>query len=215
MYVAEVDALTSPEGQQKRTYVLTPGNEGVTRDDLQFQEYAAYLMRALHSRGFVPASKAEYADVAIVLSYGIGEPQTTQYTYTVPIWGQTGLAATQTYGTATTYGNSTNYAGTTTYAPTYGITGYMPQVGTRTDYLRYAVVAAYDPDSSTKKNGSQKQYWRTTVTSSGWSDDLRVVFPVMIAASAPYLGTSAGKKVPVRLYENDESVRSVKGEPIK
>ena len=214
MFEVDVDALTSPEGQQKRTYVLLPGNEGVSQEDLQFQEYAAYLRRALQSRGFVPAQHAGDADVAIVLSYGIGEPQTIQYTYSVPVWGQTGLVASQTYGTATTYGNSASYTGTTTYQPTYGVTGYVPQVGTRTQYRRYAVMTAYAAKAP-KKNEPQKEYWRTTVTSSGWSGDLREVFPVMIAAATPYLATSTGKKVPVSLYENDNSVRAVKGQPLE
>jgi hypothetical protein len=62
-----VDSLAAPTAQQQRTYLLLPGNEGVTWDDLQFQEYAVYLMRVLNAQGFVSAERAEQADVAIVL----------------------------------------------------------------------------------------------------------------------------------------------------
>jgi len=114
-----VDSLASAGADQHRTYVLLPGNEGVTWEDLQFQEYSRYVQRALEARGFQPAQEAEDADVAIVLSYGIGDPQTRQYTYSLPVWGQTGVSSSHTYGTATAYGNTASYSGTTTYTPSY------------------------------------------------------------------------------------------------
>lgn len=209
-----VDSLAALNAKEKRTYILLPGNEGITWDDLQFQEYAVYLMRVLNAQGFVSPEKAEDADVAIVLSYGIGDPQTTQYSYSLPVWGQTGVASAQTYGTATSYGNSASYSGTTTYTPTYGVTGYTSHTGTQTTYFRYALVTGYDFKvfRETKK---QVQLWRTTITSSGSSGDLRQVFPVLISASVPYLATNTGKQVPVQIYENDKIVRAVKGEAVE
>lgn len=209
-----VDSLASLSAQQKRTYLLLPGNEGVTWDDLQFQEYAAYLMRVLNAEGFTSARNAEEADVAIVLSYGIGDPQTTQYSYSLPVWGQTGVSSAHTYGTATSYGNSASYSGTTKYTPTYGIKGYTSHVGTRTTYFRFAQITAYD-FKAFKETEKQVQLWRTTVTSSGSSGDLRQVFPILIGASVPYIATNTGKQVPVNLYENDKIVRAVKGELIE
>lgn len=208
-----VDSLASPAAQQKRTYLLLPGNEGVTWDDLQFQEYAGYVMRVLNAQGFVSAQKADAADVAIVLSYGIGDPQKTQYSYSLPVWGQTGVSSAHTYGTATAYGNSASYSGTTTYTPTYGVTGYTSHVGTQTTYFRYALITGYD-FKAFKESEKQIQLWRTTVTSSGSSGDLRQVFPILISATVPYLATNTGKQVPVQLYENDKIVRAVKGEQV-
>lgn len=209
-----VDSLASPAAQQKRTYLLLPGNNGVTWDDLQFQEYAVYVMRALNAQGFIAAKKTEDADIAIVLSYGIGDPQTTQYSYSLPVWGQTGVSSVHTYGTATAYGNSASYSGTTTYTPTYGVTGYTSHVGTQTTYFCYALITGYD-FKAFKETGKQIQLWRTTVTSSGSSGDLRQVFPVLISASVPYLATNTGKQVSVQLYENDKIVRAVKGVPVE
>lgn len=209
-YVA-VDALASPAAQQKRTYLLLPGNEGDTWDDLQFQEYATYLMRVLNAQGFVSTEKEEDADVAIVLSYGLGDPRSSQYNYSLPVWGQTGVSSAHTYGTATAYGNSATYSGTTTYTPTYGIAGYTSHVGTRTTYFRYALITAYD-FKAFKETEKQIQLWRTTITSTGSSGDLRQVFPILISASVPYLATNTGKQVSVQLYECDKIVRVVKGE---
>lgn len=131
-YHVEVDSLAAPTAREKHTYLLLPGNEGITWDDLQFQEYALYVMRVLNSQGFISADKAEDADVAIVLSYGIGDPKTRQYSYALPVWGETGVSSSHTYGTATAYGNSAYYSGTTTYTPTYGVTGYATQLGSVT-----------------------------------------------------------------------------------
>lgn len=209
-----VDSLAALTAQEKRTYILLPGNEGVTWDDLQFQEYAAYLLRVLNAQGFVSTEKAEDADVAIVLSYGIGDPQTRQYSSSLPVWGQTGVASSQTYGTATSYGNSASYSGTTTYTPTYGVTGHTSQIGTQTTYFRYALITGYD-FKAFRESKKQGQLWKTTITSSGSSGDLRQVFPILIGAAVPYLATNTGKQVPVKLYENDEIVRSVKGDAVE
>jgi hypothetical protein len=152
--------------------------------------------------------------VAIVLSYGIGDPETTQYSYSLPVWGQTGVSSARTYGTATTYGNTSYYSGSTTYTPSYGVTGYTSHVGAQTTYFRHALITGYDLKAF-KETEKQVQLWRTTVTSTGSSGDLRRVFPVLIGAAIPYLATNTGKQVPVQLYENDQIVRIVKGETVE
>ncbi len=169
-----VDSLASPTAVNEKTYILLPGNQGVTWNDLQFQEYASYLMRVLAAHGYVPAKTADEADVAIVLSYGIGDPQTHQYSYSLPVWGQTGIASSNTYGAATAYGNTASYSGTTTYTPSYGITGYTTQTGSYTTYFRYVLIDAYD-FSVFRKSKEQIEIWKTTITSMGSSGDLRRV----------------------------------------
>jgi hypothetical protein len=169
-------------------------------------------MRVLDALGFVPAKKAEDADVAVVLSYGIGDPQTQQYTYSLPLWGQTGVSSAYTYGTLTAYGNTATYSGMTTYTPRYGVTGYATQTGSVTTYFRYALITGYDFKEFRESN-KQTQIWRTVITSSGVSGDLRQVFPVMMGAGMPYLASSTGKQVSVQLTESDVMVRAVKGEP--
>jgi len=206
-----VDSLASLAAQEHRTYVLLPGNEGVTWDDLQFQEYAQYVKRALHAQGFRLAENAEDANVAIVLSYGIGDPKTHQYTYSLPVWGQTGVSSAHTYGTATAYGSMATYSGTTTYTPTYGVTGYTSHVGSVTTYFRYARITGYDFEAFRESN-KQLELWRTTISSSGTSGDLRQVFPVLISAAIPYFATNTGKQVQVQLYESDDAVKTIRGE---
>jgi len=209
-----VDSLASLQAPSKKTYLLIPGNEGVTWDDLQFQEFAIYLMRVLNAQGYVSAKSADEADLAIILSYGIGDPQTHQYSYSLPTWGQTGVSSANTYGTATTYGNTTSVNATTTYQPTYGVTGYNTYTGTRVTFFRYAFITGYD-FGKYKETEQQTQLWQTTITSTGSSGDLRRVFPILIGASAPYLATNTGQKVNVSLKEEDKVVKAVKGLPVE
>jgi hypothetical protein len=207
----KVDSLASHETQEKLNYIMLSGNKDATPNDLQFQEFAAYLARALDSRGFVYAQNSEDADLAILLSYGIGEPQTNNYTYSLPVWGQTGVSSAYTYGTASAYGNTATYSGTTTYEPTYGITGYTTHTGSKTTYFRYVVITGYDYEVF-KETDKEIQLWQTKITSVGESGDLRQVFPILIGAAVPYIAKNTGKKVPVTLYESDNIVKVVKGE---
>jgi len=213
-FVVEVDSLARDEAGNAESYILLPGNEGVEINDLQFQEYARYLIRALASRGYELAEHAEDAELAIIMSYGIGDPKTHQYTYSLPVWGQTGVSSSHTSGTATAFGNSATYSGTTTNTPKYGITGYTAGVGSVTSYFRYAHIVAYD-FSEYRKTEEEIQLWRTSLTSSGSSGDLRRVFPILISAAVPHLGTNTGQQVEVKLFETDDVVSAIKGVPDK
>ena len=206
----------------KNSYILLPGNKDTKAEDLQFKEYTAYVNRALINQGFTPAGSFEKANVAIFLVYGIGDPQKHQFSYSLPVWGQTGVSSSTTYGTSNTYGtlntygNYGNYRGsttssnTTTYTPTYGIKGYTSHIGTIITYFRFMVLDAIDLDEY-KATKNEIQLWKTTVTSAGSSGDLRRVFPILIAASQQYIGKNTGQKVKVNLFEEDARVIDIKG----
>ena len=195
-----VDSIgnSSPD---KKTYLLLSGNNDVKADDLQFKEYAAYVHRALIEQGFVLAESPEKANVGIFLSYGIGEPREHQYSYNTSKYGQTGVSSSNTTGRVSSGGS---FSGTTTYTPTYGVTGSETHVETYTTYFRYMILDAVDMEK-------EVQLWKTTVTSSGSSGDLRLVLPILVAASTQYIGTNTGKEVKVKLNENDEKVLKIKG----
>jgi hypothetical protein len=210
-YDVSIDSLQAPGSDDKKSFILLPGNKATPVDDLQFREYAAYIYRALISRGFVPAESTETAQLAIFLAYGIGDPQQHIYSYAVPVWGQTGVSSSTTYGTMSTFGNYGTYSGTTTYTPTYGIKGYQSQVGTYTTYFRFLVLVAIDL-SELKKSKKVTPLWKTTVTSTGSSGDLRLVFPAMVAASKPYIATNSGQQIKITIAETDPSILEIKGQ---
>ena len=206
-----VDSLASSEASFKKTYLLLPGNQGVKEADLQFQEYAAYLKRVLETKGYVYTTLKEDADLVIYLAYGIGDPETYQYAYSLPVWGHTGYLTSRAVIAETDAEGETTYRGYTAYTPTYGIRGYSTYIDTRTAYRRFALITAYDYEQF-KKDKKEVQLWKTTITSIGISDDLRRIVPVLMAASIPYLATDTGHKVYVTLTEADDVVLKVRGE---
>ncbi len=209
-FVSSVDSLAQADAAAKKRYVLLPGGKGVEPGDLQFQEFAAYVEKVLAEKGFVKAGTFQDADVAIFLAYAIGDPQTYQYTYSIPTWGQTGVSSANTYGTVSAYGGMATYSGTTTYTPTYGITGATTHIGTNTMYTRFLFLDAYDVPTYVKEK-RMAQVWRTSVVSAGSSGDLRLVVPYMVTAMKPYLGKNTGQKVKVEVPANDTAVQVLRG----
>ncbi len=204
-FFTTVDSLAAPAAAAMHRYILLPADDGISAGDLQFQEFAGYVDRALERRGFEKAEEFADADIAIFLSYAIGGPQTHRYTYRMPTWGQTGVSGATTTATVSTYGNTSSYSANTTYTPTYGVTGYTAVDASRTTSTRSLVVLAYDA-SAFKKNQSMSEVWKTTVVSTGSSSDLRRVFPYMVVAMLPYMATNTGQKVEVTVAENSPVV---------
>jgi len=218
--IASIDSIG--DAKEYKTYILLPSNKGIKEDDLQFKEYAVYVNRALSKKGFILAESFQKADMAIFLGYGIGDPNTHQYTYSVPTWGQTGVSSSTTntnsraYGSLNTYGNYGTYSGntntnsTTTYTPTYGVTGSTTHLGSYITYTRYIILNAVDLNEY-KKSKRDVQLWKTTVQSTGGSGDLRSVFPIIVAASNDYIATNTGGRVQVGLLIDDARVLEIKG----
>jgi hypothetical protein len=208
-FYVDIDSISSSNADSKKKYVLIPGMKDVKNTDLQFMEFTKYIDNALISRGFIKAKKTEDANIAIFLVYGIGNPQEHTYSYAIPMWGQTGVSSSTTFGNINTFGNIGTYSGTTTYNPTYGVTGYIPATGSYVTYFKFLELDAVDLDEF-RKSQKMNQLWKTTVTSSDQSGDLRFVFPIMVAAAKEYLGSNTGQKIQVILTIEDQRVVEIK-----
>lgn len=207
-YATNVDSLAAPDATQKNRYILLPGMEEVHEDDLQFMEFAKYVNKILQQKGFIKAPSSDSADIAIALSYSVGDPEFYNYSYTVPTWGQTGVAASNTVGTVSAFGNTATYSGTTTYTPTYGITGSQTHTGTDILYYRDVRLAAYDLTSYSESQ-PMRQVWISKAYSVGSSGDLRKVFPYILVSMKNLIATNSGKKIRVTLKENDKAVQEL------
>ena len=102
------------------------------------------------------------------------------------------------------------YSGTTTYTPTYGITGYTTETGSYTTYTRFLLLDAYDL-AIYKREQKLSQVWKTNVISIGRSNDLRFVFPYMVAALKPYVAENTGRLVQVDIEEASPAVLELIG----
>jgi len=206
LFEVKVDAISRSK-MDRKTYVLLPGNKDTNADDLQFEEYAIYLNRALNMEGFVAAHSVEKADIIVFAAYGIGAPQEHQYSYSLPVWGKTGISSSNTNGSMDAFGN---FHATTTHTPTYGITGSSTYTDSYATYFRFMVLEAFDLGEY-RKSKKEIQLWKITATSSGTSSDLRLVFPMLVAASKPYIGRNSGAQIEVILREDDERIGEITG----
>jgi hypothetical protein len=186
--------------------------EETTPEDLRFKEFAGYTRTALQARGFRMTNDPNKAEVLILLSYGISDPQEHIYSYAQPVYGSTGGSYSTTYGNISGTSGYSTFSGTTYQYPRFGVVGAVPMIGSYVTYTRFVKIEAYD----------QRQYrtyhagallWETNIVSAGASDDLRKVFPIMLAAALPYIGENTGAKVDVVLRDNSKEVERITDPP--
>ncbi len=188
---SEVDSLAAPEVQGKTHFVILPGNKEVNEQDLQFLEFKSYVEKVLATRGFSKASSLENGDVVLFLSYGVGSPEAQYYTYDVPLWMDAGYYYPY-------YRRSRFYS---------GIPAYSQHIESYTTYKRYLVLEAYDMAQYRQKK--LVQLWKTSVSSNGTSDDLRLVFPYMAAAMQAYIGSNTGHMISIYIDEHNPLLREL------
>jgi hypothetical protein len=189
-----VNSLARPDASAMKHYLIMPGSKELEANELQFLEYADYADKVLKKRGFMKVKTLDDADIVIFLSYGVGDPQTYNYSYSLPTWGVTGVSSTTTSGTVNTFGNTSTYSGTTRYTPNYGVTGYRQETVSGTVYKRFIAMDAYDV-AIYKQEKKMKQVWKTNVISTGNSSDLRYIFPMMAVAMKPYIGKNTRRMI--------------------
>jgi hypothetical protein len=168
-----------------------------------------YVGRALKTRGYTEADVKQTPDIEIYLSYGIGNPESRVRTYTVPVWGETNTEVTTNEETVKT-DKVTSTTTTTNITPEYGVTGYARQEENITVYPKYIEIDAYNT-RNTKPGARLEELWKTTIRSEGKKNELRHVFPILIAAASKYLGGNTGQEIEIDLTENHEEVKTIKG----
>lgn len=198
----EIDSLVAASGSQLNSrFVVLPGNAGANESDLQFIEFKTYIEKILTNRGYSKADSLQDSNVVMFLSYGIGAPEVHQFTYDVPLWNDMGFYYP--------YRMSGYYRG---FYPGYGwgMGGYSQRTESYTTFRRHLELEACEKDAYVQQQ-QRKQLWKTTVQSSGSSNDLRLVFPYMAAAMQAYIGTNSGHMLAVDIDENNPLVRALLG----
>ncbi|PXX95909.1 DUF4136 domain-containing protein [Halomonas sp. LBP4] len=157
-----------------KTYLLVPlrGQES----SLEYKTYAELVRKELGKYQYREVSGDEIPNVVIAFSYGIDSGR--EKLDSIPVFGQTGVSSSTTYGTLSTYGNYGTYSGTTTYTPNYGIVG--SSTVSRTEYGRGLWL--YIIDASSVGTETLNVLYEGSVRSSGSSSQLSRVMPAMIEA---------------------------------
>jgi hypothetical protein len=191
---------------KSQTYGLFSGDKSIDEKDLFYKEYRKLVNNSLEKAGFQNTESKKTGDIAIFLTYGIGEPVTRTEAYAIPIFGQTGYSSATTTGHL--YGG--NYSGTTTFNPQYGVTGTTTGYSTTTSYTRFLILDAVD-----FRSGKPEPRWKVIVASTGPSDDLRRVFPALALAAGQFAGKNPGQTLNFEIQENDSLLQEIKQKPIQ
>ncbi len=162
-----------PHGIAGTTYALVPFKE--QEGSLEHKTYEQLLRQELNSKGFREAM-LDLADVVVFMAYGIDTGR--EVVFPIPIFGQTGVSSSSTYGTFQSYGGYGSYSGTTTYTPTYGIVGAAPV--SQTQYTRFLRMDILEKMALSQQN--IKKVYEAKVVSRGRSGQLSEVLPTMIKA---------------------------------
>lgn len=216
-FYVKIDGLAVPTAVTTKRYLLVPGSvslqhvgvEGILPTDLRFKEFARYVRKALTSHGYKYTDDPTQAEVAIFMNYGMGEPQTNYGAYSEPVITKVSGGTSTSSATTSGAGGTSHTIGTITEQDQYGVVGTETTVGTSTAYFSYLILTATDIHASIERQEIVK-LWRTTATSEGSTGDLRRVFPVLVAAAQPHIGTDTGQQVSVYLWEDDERVLAIK-----
>lgn len=208
-YSVGVSGFTDPAYAGGKSYWLLPGQKGVTDDDLEFREYARYVRRGLSQAAFFESAGLDHADLVIFLSYGIGDTKEHHYSYSLPIYGQTGGGTASFRGTIYSgYGSATTY-GTIYQQPQFGVVGSQQISGTDVTHLRYMFVDALD-GKAYRTDNKMVSVWRTDVMSRGSSGDLRRVFPVLVVAATPHFGKNTKERIILDISETDKKLEEMR-----
>jgi hypothetical protein len=205
----EVSSLADPAPTPGRTYVLLPTQSDQDPNDLQFREFAKYVNGALKRQGYTLAPDVRSADLAVFLAYGVGDPRVHTYSYSVPVYGRIGGETATVDLWTTGPSGTTNTSGTVTSSSRSMKLGTETVTETELHYFRYLVLDAIDLNTF-RKSEKVLPVWKSIVTSTGRSSDLRLVFPILVAASEQYLGRNTAKQLSILLTEQDPAVLRVR-----
>jgi len=184
-YRVTVDAITADKAPISPTsYEIKALDKNKSSESLIFKRHSTKLAEVLEQKGYTPATAD--AKQTIYFDYGLEKLKEATETYSEP-----------DFSVHVGYG----YGGY--YDPFYGGIfggGYRTYRQTHIYYNRYITLLA--------KDQFNKELWRVDVSSVGESKNLRKIIPLLIKASAPYLGTNTDE--PIKLVIKDTPKKEVK-----
>jgi hypothetical protein len=177
IFTTHVKSLSVPIDDSTKSYFIRNVN-GEKPDNSLRQNARLKFIRKLFKRcGYIETSPTK-AKLEIDIIFGITEPK--KETGSTPIFGQTGVSSSTTYGSFSSYGT---YNSTTYNTPTYGVVG--SQSYSYDKYTRFLVVTGY--------SRANKELFESEAISSGTSGDLDRVLPMLTFNMLPYLGKNISK----------------------
>ncbi|WP_262017013.1 membrane lipoprotein lipid attachment site-containing protein [Serratia liquefaciens] len=188
-----IDALSSGKSIGKKYIVLPAKSELQQNDQLYYAQVEGYLDRVLRDKGYQKVQDKQVADQAVFLNYWHDGGVSNTRDEVVPIWGETGVSSSTTYGTVTpSYGGGGRINATTTYTPSYGVTGAVSRKVTDTYFSSGFRVESYD--ASELRSGKEVSLWRTSATSTATDLNDRRDIKMLFFISRQYFGENLSEK---------------------
>jgi len=208
----KLDAYSNKENiTNKKVALMVCNDDRIPKHDLKNIELEDYIKKALVPKGYTFTDKNEDANIVIFYEYGISDPRYYTSEKIVPIWGVTGIGSSITT-TSVQRGIITGkpYLQQSTFnTPSYGKIGERVVTETTTKYLCWANISAYDADYY-RKIGEDKMLWLTEITSETKNDNLREIFPYMMAAAKEHIGQSRIEHYIISSYPVDRRIIELK-----
>jgi hypothetical protein len=208
----QVSSIADTEIKPATTrYVLLNGNAEGQENDLFFREFSAYFIPILAQKGYQQVATRDKADIEIFFRYGVSDGRAGIHTFTHPLY--------ETFGgnTITFTETKTDSSGTTTTTQgTVHVPLQTQYVGTAVEsssYVEYtcsAALEAYKISTDEAKEEQPAVLWKTLMSSTSDSNDLRSVIPIMAAAAEPYLAGNSGAAKSIRMKLDDPRVLQIK-----
>ena len=213
--IVQVDSYAD-EGSMpnKKVAMLVCNDIDIPKHDIKNLEFESYIKKMLSTKGYSFTDNNEEANIVIFYEYGISTPREYTRQEVVPIWGQTGIAASTTITSRqrSVFTGRPYMQQSTFNMPSYGVIDAKVVERTEIKYLCWANISAFDIDSY-RKRGEDKMLWLTDIISEGQSNDLRYIFRYMIAGAGQYLGRNSNQRV--SMFITEEMVSKLNGIPVK
>jgi hypothetical protein len=201
-YTVRVRAASNVIPEPGTRYVLVSGVEGIGPDNAEFKEFSAYVRKVFTDLHYIEVS-GDLAEEVIILSYGLRLPVDVD-SLVIPA-SVDGNRTTRFVAEKT--GDSSRGDKLVRPLSSSRLSGAYQSV--RNVYRRYLLLVGvnaqlYEPQAKVVP------LWKVMAVSTGYSTDLRRIFPIMLVACKPFIGTTTAKEVTVRLREDDEQVRQLR-----
>ena len=184
-YRVTVDAITANHALiQPTSYTIRALGEKTNAKDLRFQRHAQYLETILKDLSYTPSTHPGLAKQTIYFDYGIEKIHEERRVYREPevhIGVSWGFPYRYYHRYYDPFWYDAGYTTYRTYEKRYPV------------YNRYIVILA--------KDQMNQELWRVDASSSGESNNLNQIIPLLIEASKPYIGKSTEKPITITITE--------------
>jgi hypothetical protein len=223
LYNLQVTAHNSPNIDPGKSYVILSGNPELRVASPEFIEYANQVERALDSKGYHRVADGDLAAAAlgVYVSAAISDParrynEVSTGMYETPYGDETGSQGRSGGSSSGGGGTSGQQSAPTAPAPEL-LSGIKNSSFATTVYTKHLNLVAVDLqkyiseiNSVGREDAVPVEVWSVDVETTGQPSDLSEVFPVLVAASQPYLGDKTEDVVILKMSGSDKRVTQIK-----